>query len=218
MNVSYAEYKRWKADQMLQDRKRKAMERMQEEQHIEDANCKHRGFVGRDLHGEYRYICYECKERFKRHPRVVPTIKVDPIHNRIARQAISDFREGMLTFTDAIRKAQCSVEEFNDAMKTLFPPKRIRETIMHHSLRGESEEVVTRDEPGPARKSCPKEVEDYFRDPNTTLSDVRNSIFDRFPDITQVSHNEQGDAMIVDLDFVDGSTQKVVMDNVWGRV
>lgn len=177
---------------------------------VPEPECDH-GFVVRDVVGDDRFLCKECNVRFPRHPSMMPK-HVISVHTSSVNieNALTQFREGIATFTQAIQATSLSLEEFTKRMKDMFPPEPIYDRQL--TIGGGQVGYVQIDEE-PKRTSCFKEVEDVFGNPHVTVDQVNQFRDgpDVFPDVVEVSHtmDETYGAMIVEVGFVDGSTQRV---------
>lgn len=176
--------------------------------------CRHRGFVVRDIQASKRFLCRECGARFIRHPWLPPSVIVTSVDPLKIVATMEGFREGMLTFTQAVQRTQFSIEEFNDSLKKLFPPEKVTETLVHQSLRGAPQEVVISETYEPQRTSCPQEVDAIFGDPNVNFDDITKIMETAFKDIVQIETQEDPNTgkMIYILGFIDGTRQKVILN------
>ena len=177
-------------------------------------HCKH-GYVVRNIMGANRFLCKECNERYLHHPGLIKTEDQDtPTPHPATMQA---FREGLITFAETIKDATLTTKDFLEAIQTAFPP--IVNMELCDDLNGGRAGIVTSVEP--QRTSCPKEIEDFFGDPNITTTDIQN-MFDckLFPDIVELTHDHSIDAhdplhdpyrTSVMITFVDDTQQLVYL-------
>ena len=196
-------------------KRREAMEKRRAEP--ETPQCKHKGWVVRDVQGDNRYLCKECNARFPRHPQMTrsePEVPVIPDH---VLDAMTEFRQGAKTFSDACKQATLSAEEFKEAIVNAFPPGMITDTIQHNSIRdGLGPPVVIRQEPEPQRTSDPEEIESIFTTPGISQEDLMKIWQSTFEDVTEVSfgRDNQRECKTIKLDFVDGTTQLVEISDI----
>ena len=180
----------------------------------EAPECDH-GFVVRDIVGEDRFLCRECDTRFPRHPSMMPkeiihTPRLNISNSLHQRNILSNFREGMITLTDACKLTTHSLADLTQAMQDMFPPDQ---NYMEHRTIGQGVTGQVMLPEGPKRVSCYQEVENVFGNPNVTIDQINQ--FGRgtsiFPDVTEVRHvmDDQNAVMIVEIHFVDGSMQRV---------
>lgn len=170
-------------------------------------DCRHKGWVARDIQGENRFLCKECDERFVRHPRA-------PRKSDIflgALEHVKDFRNGLATFTEACEAASISAKDFKDALTEAFPPVDTYEEIATiGSL--VTQRVVTGREP--QRTSDPEDIEDnLFPTLGSSTSELLESWREAWPDIRAMEiHPFEGsrDHMtMVILTFIDESKQRL---------
>lgn len=175
--------------------------------------CEH-GFVVHDVQGDNRFLCRECDERFPRHPDMIEQEMFQPdlaeAYDHLAR-----FRDGLITFTKAIQKTRFSLEEFTAAMRKVYPPEVVYQDQYSLSSPDPIGKEIAYVEPG--RTSCPAEIEKVFGNPDINLDTLNGIIFDGvFPDIQEVRHIDRPELklMNIEIEFVDGSVQKVVIDHM----
>lgn len=177
----------------------------------EKDECKHKGFIAREVDGPHRYVCRECNKRFRMHPWVKPRVMVPKVDHKTLIAAMGQFREGMTTITEALTATRMSIEEFNETIKKCFPPQDVIEE-MHHI--GSSQSIPIRVDTEPQRTSCPKELDDFIHDPDVSLSELKDGAFQtRFPDITEMAYYDSPaqQAVVYEFGFIDGTTQRVVV-------
>ena len=183
---------------------------------IIEPTCGH-GFVVRDINGDNRFHCKECDERFPRHPSMMPkkTAKFENAPFSIAHALhntaiLTQFREGIVTFSEAAQATTFSLDQFTEEMQRLFPPEQIIDEI--RTIGALRPTVVNLGE-GPKRVSCYKKIEDVFGNPNLNVDQINQFIdfSDIFPDVTEVIHgmDQTAGTMTVEIIFVDGSIQRV---------
>lgn len=176
--------------------------------------CEH-GFVVRDIQGENRFLCRECDERFPRHPDMMDQETFRPDEAGMY-DILAQFRDGLITFSEAIQKTSFSLEEFKETIAKIFPPDV--ETIEHYTLGQKTVGTPTIINEGPKRTSCPAEIEKIFGDPEISLVELNTMMFDGdiFPDLQEVRHVDEPELqqMTIEVDFIDGSVQKVVIDYI----
>lgn len=136
-------------------------------------DCQH-SYVVRNILGANRFLCKECWARFLHHPGL------SRVENQgtstLDRDIMAKFREGFITFEEAIKGTNLSDKEFLEAVQIVSPP-------MVDMIFDER------------RTSCPKEIEDFFGDPDVTTTDVQSMFDDKlFPDIVEVSHDHSIDS------------------------
>jgi len=180
------------------------------------AGCQHTGWVVRDIQGENRFLCNECGERFARHPQM---IKTSPKVNKLVKpvlDAMTEFRQGMKTFSDACDQARMSAEDFKKAIQNTFPPVDTYEEIATiGSL--VTQRVVTGQEP--QRTSDPEEIErDLFPTYGVSASELLERWREVWPDICSMDyHSYEGSidrkTMII-LTFIDDSKQRLTFDEL----
>ncbi len=176
-------------------------------------HCKH-GYVVRNIMGANRFLCKECNERFLHHPGLVKAKHQDTL--TACMDTMARFREGLITFTEAVKDATLTSKEFLEAVQTAFPPMVNMELC--NDLSDGQVGIVTSVEP--QRTSCPKEIEAFFGDPNMTTTDIQN-MFDckLFPDIVELTHDHSIDTFnfgdpyrtSVMITFVDDTQQLVYL-------
>jgi len=172
------------------------------------AGCQHTGWVVRDVQGENRFLCNECSERFVRHPQM---IKTSPKVNKLVKpilDAMTEFRQGMKTFSDACDQARMSAEDFKKAIQNTFPPVDTYEEIATVGSLA-TQRVVTGQEP--QRTSDPEEVEAIFKTPGLAKNDLTKIWTAAFTDIKEVDFWRDDCNMrdCITLEFVDGTKQLV---------
>ena len=172
--------------------------------------CSHTGFVVRNIQGENRFLCKECNARFPRHPQMIKivhnTTRVTRATMEDMRATLNEFRQGAISFSSAMKVLNTNLEEFTKACSQLFPPDE--EWMEQRTIgNGKVNRVLINVEP--VRVSCPKLVEEYFSDMSVNADALLPE--GKFPDIVGVSHNinTDTDRIIIDVDFIDGTTQKV---------
>ena len=189
------------------------LESDEEPQEIIEEDCYH-GFVVHNVKGDNRFLCRECDERFPRHPSMMDKKPAAPPDSELLFP-LSEFREGLLTFAQVAQKTTLSLNALKDAIKRLFPPNV--ETIQHRSINGQLLAPVVIDQEV-QRTSCPKEIDDLYSDPDVTMYDLERIRKDPyvFPDIVNVRHTPsiQSDMTIVMVEFIDGTVQRIEIDNV----
>lgn len=117
------------------------------------------------------------------------------------------FREGDITFSEAIKDTGLSDKDFLEAVQIFAPP--IVNMIFDEGGVGK---VLSTE---PHRTSCPRAIEDLFGDGNVTSTDIRN-VLDRglFPDIINVTHSHEADPArtLIDITFIDETIQLVYLN------
>ena len=195
-------------------KRREAIEKRQKELEEEALRCKHDGWVIHDIQGHNRFLCKECDERFPVHPKA-PAIQADvkvPFLDSLG--AMTEFRNGMKTFSDAVAKTKMSVDEFKQALIDNFPPLVERETIQHVTLSNPtSKEIVISEKP--LRTTCPDEIEKgIFPTYGCSNLELSRIWMETFPDVTNVDiyDDELRRLKVVTLTFVDNTKQRVEFD------
>lgn len=174
-------------------------------------SCKHRGFIAREEHGHHRFICRECEERFITHPWVKKKIVVTSVDPIKVMSAMQEFREGIITFQNALKATGMACEDFTDTIKKIFPPEPIYEET--HLLGSVGIPIMV--DVIPQRQSCPKEVDEFFHNKSAYLDLTLSSVRERFPDVVDLIGEASGfDNQITYLitfliTFADGSVQRV---------
>jgi len=184
------------------------------ENYVTEAGCQHTGWVARDVQGENRFLCNECGERFARHPQM---IKTSPKINKLilpVLDAMTEFRQGMQTFSDACDQARMSAEDFKKAIQNTFPPVDIYEEIATIGS-PMTQRIVTGQEP--QRTSDPEDIEkNLFPTVGIDLSDLLDVWRDAWPDICSMDyHSYEGSIdrkTLVILTFIDGTKQRLTFD------
>lgn len=173
---------------------------------MEEPKCDH-GFVVRDIQGDNRFLCRECDARFPRHPSLLERVEFKVADTTIAN-SLSMFRDGMETFTEAAKRTNLSLDAFKQSLKRLFPPKANVE-FFSYSL-GSNQPIGKVTSVEEQRTSCPKEIEDYFANQNSTCLTPGSWGFP-FNDVTEVSSHKDltTNQIIFSIEFVDGTIQKV---------
>ena len=161
---------------------------------MEVVNCKHTGWVARDIQGENRFLCNECGERFVRHPRALR--KTERFLG--ALEYVTDFRKGLTTFTEACEAAKFSAEELKEALIGLFA-----------SPHWEND--------GPVRTSDPEDIEkNLFPTRGMGTSELLEAWRGAWPDIRAMEiHPFEGSIdrkTMVILTFIDESKQRLTFD------
>ncbi len=184
---------------------------------IVEPECSH-GFVVRDVVGDDRFLCKECDVRFPRHPSMMPK---EPkfnspsmsIGNNLHNTAIlTEFHDGLITFSAAAQATQFSLAEMKRAMEELFPQEMISEDI--YTVGSLVPKVMYFSEK-PKRVTCFKEVEDIFGNPNVTIEDFNKILTTGcFPDLTHIDEGTDLNTgkLVMKLNFVDGSIQRIELD------
>ena len=175
--------------------------------------CEH-GFVVRDIQGENRWHCKECDQRWERHPKAPAPKNEHPILDApLANLVAEEFSKGIHTFSEAVRQAQVSVEEFKEVFEEVVKPKLIVEET--HTI-GNPTPIKTVIGTSPARVSDPEEVDAIFTDAGVKKIDLNRIWRDAFPDITDVEIYDDHRNMnnVVNVTFVDGTKQRVEISHM----
>jgi len=176
--------------------------------------CEH-GFVVRDVVGDNRFLCKECNVRFPRHPSMIsktltfnsPSVSI--ANNLHTTAILTEFHDGMITFSEAAQATRFSLAEMKKAMEELFPPETEYELV--RELGRIHPRVITLNE-GPKRVSCFKEVEDIFSNPKVTFEDFNKVLTTGiFPDLLSIDQYEDiaGRGLILTLNFTNDSKQRI---------
>jgi len=186
--------------------------RMEEVVEVVDESCEH-GFVVREILGDNHFLCRECNERFPRHPSVMENERFRPDDAEVF-DSLAQFRDGMKTYSEVCKQTSLSLEEFVETVQRIFPPDE--EYVDQYEIGKKDpigKEFVRF---GPQRTSCPEKVEDIIGCPEITLTDLNEIIRNTFPDIVEIEHLncKATKEMIIYVTFVDGSTQKIVMNEM----
>ena len=175
--------------------------------------CEH-GFVVHDVQEQNHFLCRECGDRFHRHPDMIEQEMFRPDDAEVY-DYIAQFRDGLVTFTEAVKQTSLELDEFVKAMNFAFPPEEVYQDQYSIGSQGPIGKELAYIEP--ARTSCPAEIERVFGSPEATL-DLINSVVNGgvFPDIEEVRHIDHPELkqMHVEIEFIDGSVQKVVIDHM----
>lgn len=173
---------------------------------VEDKKCEH-GFVVRDIRGDDRFLCRVCDARFPRHPSLLEKVVEPKVEGITIANSLRMFREGMMTFTEAAKRTNLSLNAFKEAIENLFPPTA---NVAFYSNRIGSNQPIGRvTSVEPRRTSCPKKVEEYFANPDSSPIAPKSWGFP-FDDVTEVSqYREITDQLVIYVEFVDGTKQKV---------
>lgn len=182
--------------------------------------CKHRGFVVRDIVGDFRFLCRECNKRFRRHPWAKS--EVDEYMEKYRRElgsAMEDFRHGIMTLTNAVKQSQVSMRVFKEALKTYYPPKLILEPIQTIGQGTVGHAVVGAE---PQRRSDPEEFETLIGNPKVSGADKTRVIREVFTDVTGYKRWEDMEKRyhVMVFDFVDSTKQRIEIcdfDIAWAR-
>ena len=197
-----------------QDEKRKQalIEEMYGDDEEEVEECDH-GFlvVDHDDQGN-KFHCKMCGERWPHHPDSQPTTD-KPRMLGIHPNAMSAFRGGLETLAEAAKRASMTMEEFAYNFKLTMQPKYRYENIYQVGKTVPQTMMVDTE---PTRTSCPKEIDDEFSNMGHTLDDMP-MLMQKFPDVKGVTSHQEATAeydmeFYMDVEFIDGSTQKVYPD------
>ena len=177
---------------------------------VEDPSCKHTGWVAREIHGDTRFVCRECDERFPRHPQMMPPEPEEFIIPYDVLKSMAEFRQGTATFAQACKDTALSAEQFKDAIKKAFPPVDTYEEIATiGSL--VTQRVVTGREP--QRSSDPEEIEKvFFATHGLSSEDLLQSWREGWPDVEHVDlypfENSIDRKTVVIVTFNDNTKQR----------
>lgn len=174
--------------------------------------CEH-GFVVHDIKAQNHFLCRECGERFHRHPDMIEQELFRPDDAEVYDK-IAQFRDGLFTFTEVIKQTKLELEEFKEAMQKGFPPEEVYNDVYSLGSIGPVGQELSYVEP--PRTSCPAAIEKFFGNPEATVDNINYAVRNgMFPDIEEVRHVDSPETkqMIVEVEFVDGSVQKVVIDH-----
>lgn len=177
------------------------------------SDCQH-SYVVRNIMGTNRFLCKECNERFSGHPglakaKIQSTFTFD-------MDTMTKFREGMITFAEAVQDTTLAAKDFLEAIQIAFPP--MANVLLGDDLNDGRFGTVTSVEP--QRTSCPKEIDDFFGNPDITSTDVQSMFDDKiFPDIAEVAHDHSIDPCnpsdpyrtLVTIKFIDDTEQLVYL-------
>lgn len=168
--------------------------------------CQHKGFVAREVKGDYRFVCRECNERFERHPWIQKTDK-----NKADRSTMEEFRNGMLTFTEAVKRTTFSAEELKEALKIMSPPEPIIEEIYQV---GHLRPTYVKTGYEPQRTSDPEELESIFCTPGLSADELEKIWNVSFPDVEYIDTHQDimRDKKVYTFNFIDGTAQRVEID------
>jgi hypothetical protein len=174
---------------------------------IEDEKCEH-GFVVRDIQGDNRFLCRECDARFPRHPSLLATVEFEVDGLEIANTLV-DFRKGLVTFTEATKRTNLTLDAFKEGMEKISRP--LLNVQFNTSSLGGTQPIGRVTSVEPQRTSCPKEIEEYFANIDSTCL-TPGSIGFPFDDVVEVSGQEDfvTSNINIEVTFVDGTKQKVV--------
>lgn len=197
-------------------RAKKRLEAMAKRNKVEvEPGCEHKGFVVRDIQGDDRFLCRECNARFPRHPQVTKSEPQDSTMFYQALDVMTDFRQGMKTFSDACKQASMSAEEFKKALIDAFPPV-MEYTEVQTMSRGRQRVPLGE---SPQRTSDPEAVDSIFPTPGVDPAELLRVWEESFPDITEVNveHDDRNMCRVMKFDFVDGTTQRVEISDkeIW---
>lgn len=176
-----------------------------------DDGCKHRGFVVRDDNDGNKYLCKECGARFPHHPWLPqPQSDLDDyaFPTTSIEDAMLDFRAGMVTFSNACRRAAVSANEFKEAIKQAFPPQKIIEEMF---TIGNPNPIRLEAGYEPQRTSDPEDIENIFTTPGVSKEDLQKIWETAFDDITEIHQHfdPATDTEVITFGFVDGTEQRV---------
>ena len=183
-----------------------------------DDDCDH-GFLVHDPddHGNV-YHCKVCDERFAHHPGDEPEKKVDVV--RVAKsitESMGKFHGGLMTLTNALEETGLAIDEFTKVWKKNFPPdtETVQCTYDGSPITVEPEVISSK----PPRETCPQVIEKLFENPDVTVNDLRMILNSAFPDVVTVNHTamEWMKAVRIEIEFCDGSTQLVIMEDNMDR-
>ena len=155
-----------------------------------------------DVVGSCNFSCKECGVRFKRHPLIQRQLSDGQLS-----EVIGKFRDGLLTFTDAMPELGVTLGDFNKQMQRLFKPQETVETtqITYMGKPTGPERVTSRSTV--QRISCPKELEDLYKhDPTDRFAEKLSD----YKDVSGVSYyggHSRYEAGIYTAHFDDGSSQ-----------
>ena len=178
---------------------------------VEDPSCKHTGWVAREIHGDNRFVCRECDERFPRHPQMIEPKGEEFVIPYDVLKSMSEFRQGAATFTQACKDTALSAEQFKDAIEKAFPPVDNYEDISVMGSLVTQRVVIGRE---PQRTSDPEDIEkNLFPTLGSSTSELLESWREAWPDIRAMEiHPFEGsrDRMtMVILTFIDESKQRL---------
>ena len=169
-------------------------------------SCTH-GFVVPQAGG---FLCKECDEKFAKYPRAVNGVNTPALAP--PEGVLRSFHDGMVSFSETIKRTTFSLDEFTQAMREMYPPEAIEEIydIIGGAFGDVHNPVKITTGYTPTRVSCFKEVEDFINNPDTTVTEVR-AVMEKFGDITEVEllHHAVTDTDTLMITFNDGSRQRV---------
>jgi hypothetical protein len=162
--------------------------------------CEH-GFVSYDDSGSTKFLCNDCGARFLSYPGAISPAVVEASEQRVMKE----FREGILSFSNALKQTQWSIGQFKEAMSRAFPLTPIYEDHFTIGITAPARKVVGYE---PSRTSCYKEVDDFVGSPDTTTIDIKD-IRKKFTDIISAQEVRFQNEHVMLITFQDESIQRV---------